>query len=188
MTSPNQDPTTTSPQIEFLPQDLQRLEAFAGGLNESFFHAQGNDELLQHMVESQIDGDVNSVQVMPGGEAVKLVIEAAALGATREQGKAQALQAMIERSPLLSQEDKGVITRYAAGTWNYRIQGIPESEIAVSVYQNALGDVSRLSDEEGKDALKLTLMAFTAGATIREHDYHTSAATSLIEEARRHAG
>ena len=187
MTSPNQDPTTPNPQVEFLPQDLQRLEAFAGGLHEKYYHSSGDEELLQHMVESQIDGDVMGVQAMPEDAAVKLAIEAAALGATRVQGKAQGLHEMVLRSPLLNEEDKKVISAYASGLWSYRSQGLPESEVAVAVYRNALGDVSRLSDEEDKSALRLAILAFTAGATVHEADYYKSSATALIDEARRHA-
>lgn len=187
MTSHDDYPVSQNPQVEFLPQDMQRLEAFAGGLQEKYYHSAGNGELLQNMVESQIDGDVIGVQAMPEDAAVKLIIEAAALGATRVQGKAQGLHEMVQRSPLLSQEDKGVISAYASGVWGYRSQGLPEGEIAVAVYRNALGDVARLSDEEDKSALRLAIMAFTAGVTVHEPDYYKNSATALIDEARRHA-
>lgn len=187
MTSHNQYPGSQAPEMAFQVQHAEYLDNFSADLSRMGAYA-NQDPQYQQAIENMVDAAVNDAMKMEDAPGFQLAVVAEALGATRVGMKGASLLDMLQRNPLLGQEDQMVLNGLANNGWSYRQHSDSEEQATMVISQEIGNNLMYLgrAEEQGNDksALRVALLAYGAGAALRAPQYR--AGEQLMSEVHKH--
>ena len=183
--SPNIDPTNNQKEVLFTNEQFQFLGDFSNALRNTYRYTENGTGGLNQEEEDSFQTSISRIvedgfnqsraQNGPGSETLKLAVAAEGLGVTFNGNLATDLLDELRQNVLLNDDDKSMLADLSDSSIASRYAGVNPNEIIHNTLKRTSSMLDQIARSEQKgikrDALKIAILAFSAGITVRSTSY-----------------
>lgn len=186
----SEEEQTTGPSIEFQPEHIAFLEDFNRNLQQIYSAPMTEYERngqVYRLLQSSADHVMALSAKEENADGITMAFFAEALGAAPDPGMATAAIDQLVKSPLLTDYEVGQLHQMSSTGWRLRQSQMQDNRVAQEMHDSAADTYANVKNKDPSRLapLQIALLAFGAGATLPDRDFHTATLRQLLSAVQK---